>query len=225
MTRPIIGLTGLAGSGKDTVADHLCAVHGFARLAYADKLREEVAHAWGIDLQPLLTRENKEIPTPVLALANCQCSRFKLAMYQLLISDADDPNDPATDEKWHLELTQPRSPRWIMQRWGTDFRRAWFGDSYWRDALAHQLADISGPVVITDVRFDDEAIQLSQLGGEIWHITRPNLAPVEGHASERGIATCYIDRWLDNASSTAHLHGLASIFLDTMIYAQEGKAA
>jgi hypothetical protein len=36
----IVGLTGFAGSGKDTVAEILVQEHGFKRYAFADKLRE-----------------------------------------------------------------------------------------------------------------------------------------------------------------------------------------
>ena len=37
---PIIGFTGLAGSGKDTACDHLVDKHGFTKLAFADLMRE-----------------------------------------------------------------------------------------------------------------------------------------------------------------------------------------
>lgn len=40
MSSSIIGLTGFAGSGKDTVADILVAEYGFVKLAFADPLRE-----------------------------------------------------------------------------------------------------------------------------------------------------------------------------------------
>lgn len=41
MTAPIlIGLSGKAGSGKDTLGDHLIAAHGFQRVALADPLKQ-----------------------------------------------------------------------------------------------------------------------------------------------------------------------------------------
>lgn len=36
----LIGLSGKAGAGKDTIADYLATVHGFERVAFADPLRE-----------------------------------------------------------------------------------------------------------------------------------------------------------------------------------------
>ena len=38
----ILGLTGVRGSGKDTLADHLVDHYGFRRIAFADPVREKV---------------------------------------------------------------------------------------------------------------------------------------------------------------------------------------
>ena len=41
--RRIIGIAGLIGSGKDTVANHLINEHNFQRIKFADKLKDGVA--------------------------------------------------------------------------------------------------------------------------------------------------------------------------------------
>ncbi|CAB4123963.1 hypothetical protein UFOVP45_75 [uncultured Caudovirales phage] len=46
----IIGLSGYARSGKDTVANHLVEKHGFVKLAFADPMREAL-----VRLDPLIT--------------------------------------------------------------------------------------------------------------------------------------------------------------------------
>ena len=38
----ILGLTGVRGSGKDTLADHLVERYNFKRIAFADPVREKV---------------------------------------------------------------------------------------------------------------------------------------------------------------------------------------
>lgn len=40
MTTTLIGLSGYARSGKDTVADFLCRMHAFDKMAFADPMRE-----------------------------------------------------------------------------------------------------------------------------------------------------------------------------------------
>ena len=59
MSRPIIVmLSGWAGSGKDTVAKYM---NTFQRLAFADKLKEDVSAEHGIPIEVFHTRE-KDIP-------------------------------------------------------------------------------------------------------------------------------------------------------------------
>lgn len=50
----IIGITGLAGAGKDTVANYLVDTYGFERRAFADKLKE-----FALDINPILKEHVK----------------------------------------------------------------------------------------------------------------------------------------------------------------------
>lgn len=175
----IIGLTGLAGAGKDTVADALVAHAGFRKLAFADELRLEVLHAFErADAALLANRATKESPTDRLALGWCTNLEFVHAVQAHLYGGA-----------MPLEaLDEPRSPRQIMQLWGTEYRRAQNAD-YWVIKLLERMIDLSRQqhrrLVVTDCRFANEAAAIRGAGGEIWQVFRPGLRPVEnGHASQ-----------------------------------------
>ena len=45
----IIGIVGLIGSGKDTMADYLVNVHGFRRDSFAATLKDAVSAVFGWD--------------------------------------------------------------------------------------------------------------------------------------------------------------------------------
>ncbi|WP_139225318.1 hypothetical protein [Nitrosomonas sp. Nm34] len=55
-------------------------------------------------------------------------------------------------------------------------------------------------LVLSDVRFDNEAQMIKRNGGVIWHIERKNnpFAVNTGHESERGIDDRYIDQIICN---------------------------
>ena len=49
----IIGVTGLIGSGKDTIADYLCTHKGFKRISFAASLKDAVSSVFGWDREML----------------------------------------------------------------------------------------------------------------------------------------------------------------------------
>ena len=203
MKAKLIGLTGPAGCGKDTVADYLCSHKGFTRYAYADPLRLEVAAAFGISVDLLMDRDHKEKPTEKLALERCTDRRFVASI-----------ND------WHwvdFSTTSPRSPRFIMQAWGTEYRRAFDGQDYWINQAENALADLDRAgivnVVITDVRFEDEANFIRNKGGQIWHLHRPDRIVINPHISELGVAIHDGDLEIINGSSIGNLHTQVALLL------------
>lgn len=154
----LLGFHGPAGAGKDTCAQ-LLASHGFQAVAFADALRAEIAEAWRIDTRMLSDRATKEWPIEALAIGRCADRGFVLGY-------------PAE------QRDEPRSPRWIMQQWGTEYRRANFRH-YWIEKVhawvRARRAEGLHRLCVTDVRFPNEAELVRYLGGVVVRVHRPSL--------------------------------------------------
>jgi hypothetical protein len=110
--------------GKDTVADYL-ALKGFVRVAFADNLKKEVAEAYRTTVARLEERELKETAQPYLALIRCHDAEFiEVALTHLGLAESrfGDPS-PENAARLHAAMISPRSPRWVTQLWGTEYRR------------------------------------------------------------------------------------------------------
>lgn len=100
----LIGLTGLAGTGKDTVREMLERDHGFTGLAFADPIRQMVRALLsenGFDTEYMDDRALKEQPIPTLGVSyrhiaqtlgtewgrKCMGQRFWLQIAQAFIID------------------------------------------------------------------------------------------------------------------------------------------
>jgi hypothetical protein len=208
MTKPhvLIGLTGPAGCGKDTVADLLVTHAGFKKIAFADPLRAEISDAFQIDIGHLTRRETKEHPMSAMALIKCADHAF---VDRMVVTKK------IHHEPWLIQdyLNAPRSPRQIMQWWGTDYRRRQKLD-YWLSKTARRihdgLADRSAPrIVVTDLRFDNEADLITRHGGLIWRVTRPGceVAP-NAHASEVTGEAFKPEAVINNTHDIKHLQQL-----------------
>lgn len=60
----LIGLTGAAGSGKDTAADYLVSQHAWRKVLFAQPLKDGLCAMFGWSPEQLLDREWKETPLP-----------------------------------------------------------------------------------------------------------------------------------------------------------------
>lgn len=153
----LLGLTGKAAVGKNSCAAALNEL-GFTSIAFADAIRAEVASAWGIDERMLTERVTKETPLPGLAIARCNSDEFiEWAALQ------------------QLDTHQMRSPRWVMQRWGTEFRLA-KNALHWINLLNQRIHRLTSGgihrIVITDVRTQDEAAFVKLMGGHLARVHR-----------------------------------------------------
>lgn len=198
--RPLlIGLTGHANAGKDTVAQLLSIHTGAARFAFADGVYQEVARAFDVSSTAVLgLRATKEIPIDCLALYRCMDRGFVDALPAHIRS----------------EPYKARSPRNILQWWGTEYRRAQ-NPGHWVAAAQQTILGLwaqpmpPSSIVVTDVRFPNEAELIRNLGGFIWKIERPGAAPAPtGHISEVQGDEFRPDLTIGNVHDIRHLQSI-----------------
>lgn len=115
-----------------------------------------------------------------------------------------------SDPYWQARKEEPIpalgvSPRRMMQTLGTEWGRQLINPDLWL-IMAHQRLLQSGPgMIISDVRFDNEAAWIRRHGGRIIHVIRPDTKAVEAHASEDGIEVKDVDVRLFNNGTLEEL--------------------
>ncbi len=120
-----------------------------------------------------------------------------------------DEVDGASKDEIHPRLGV--SVRRLMQTLGTDWGRKMIGEDLWIKRLDAnvQLLRRAGhkPIVITDVRYENEADYVRRHGGAIWHVHRKVPANVVRlHDSEAGIAMLPgTDSFIDNSAGLEQL--------------------
>lgn len=184
----IIGLSGYARSGKDEAAKGLERI-GFHRVAFADKLREFL-----YKLNPIL---------PSVSFG--QGSSNKTYRVQEFIDKYgwDGYKDPDPYEK-HIS----QEIRQLLQRLGTECGRETISDTIWIDAAlgSHGSGLYSDNIVVTDVRFPNEAQAIKERGGQVIRIERPGVGPANDHPSETALDYWQFDRVIVNDGSIRDLH-------------------
>ncbi|GGG68590.1 hypothetical protein GCM10011374_36200 [Kocuria dechangensis] len=112
------------------------------------------------------------------------------------------------------ELPAHREIRRLQQVFGTEAGRSVFGEDLWIRLLFAAAATIEGPVVVTDIRFDNEAKAIRDAGGTVIKIHRPDLAASgDIHASEAGVSKKLIDTTIVNDGELERLY----VLLDTVV--------
>lgn len=106
------------------------------------------------------------------------------------------------------------SGRVFLQRYGTEAHRDIFGEDFWLDQLlpltfsdSKKLRtnfDNSAIGIISDLRFDNEAERIIELGGAVWQVDR-QIQQNDAHTSEKGIDPELISCHLDNSAGLPEL--------------------
>lgn len=179
----LVGITGFAGSGKDTAAQTLIDA-GFERRAFADPLRTGL-----LALNPWVTHgvnvwwdsQNEQHSDPT-------AERLSEVIERVGWDYA----------KWHYpEIRQ------LLQRYGTEAGRDVHGQLCWIKATENTM-EVSKHYVITDVRFPNERDYIQQQGGLVIRICRDGVGAANEHSSEQVLDD--VDVGVFNNGSIEALH-------------------
>jgi hypothetical protein len=88
------------------------------------------------------------------------------------------------EQGWEAAKAYPEARR-ILQVLGTTARNV-LGDDVWLRAAEKKMLMAAAPVVISDVRFPNEALFVRRHGGELWRVHRHNS---DGTDYDNGIGT------------------------------------
>lgn len=178
----LIGLSGYARSGKDTVGDYLVKHHGFVKVSFAEPMRQAL-----LALNPYLQSSNAWIGEGVRLQDVIHAYGW----------------DGYKGSFWGDDI------RGLMQRFGTEVGRKQFGEDFWVDK-ASKLIDTylwqDMNVVITDMRFVNEAKAVEALGGQTWRIERDGVVAANAHVSETALDTYGFDQLIRNDGSLDELY-------------------
>lgn len=111
-----------------------------------------------------------------------------------------------TEHKEDIDNKFGFSPRQLFQILGTEFGRDMLGQDIWIKAIARDIEQNQHEtVVITDLRFENEAEYIKSIGGVIWEVEREDLPEVRSHSSENGIPKEYVDFTIKNNGTLEEL--------------------
>lgn len=167
----VLGLSGAALAGKDTVADYLISEHGWTgKLSFAKNLKDMCREVFGLSLEDVETQEGKKrrFKEPVsFSKAHLQSILYwmlKTHPSKLILNDSYGSVQNLTGKRL-------KSPREILQFVGTDICRA-LVPTYHVDIILNSAAR-EGNWIITDVRFPNEGdLILDDLKGLVINIDR-----------------------------------------------------
>ena len=201
----LLGITGRAKSGKDTVGEYLQKAHQYKQYAFADPIKKAAHEMFGIPLEAFYDQSLKEIIIP----------------------------------EWGF------TPRKILQLLGTEAGREIFDNDMWvkrgeiewnnlkkeysniittQEITLHTKMAFEAPIripsglVITDIRFENEAAMIRRRGGKVLHMYRDDLEEIETHVSEAGIKMHDDDYIIDNNGSLADLVNIVDNMIEILQY-------
>ncbi|MFI2242386.1 deoxynucleotide monophosphate kinase family protein [Streptomyces chrestomyceticus] len=180
-----IALMGRARSGKDTVGARLEARYNYVPLAFADPLKDTV-----LEIDPWVVYDLGEF-------GGKQSIRL---------------SDLIEHVGWERAKDEYYEVRRLLQSTGQSIRDR--DPDYWLRLMLSRVdtaRNLGRPVVLTDVRYPNEADALKRLGFRLVRVERPSLGPLPpfSHQSERSLIDYSPAVTIVNSGTLADLQALA----------------
>ncbi len=166
----------------------------------------------------------KKIDSNMVRVAFADC--LKDEVYEMVLK-------PNQIERSALDDSRKKYFRLILQGWGGEFRRQFNSDTYWLDKCREKVDELerqgfTGTVVITDVRYQNEAQWIKDSGGTLVRINRPRKGLIgwfkdklgivpDKHMSECDLDKCQLfDMIINNSGKIEDLSKPAEALLDML---------
>lgn len=170
----LIGIHGIAGAGKDTICDIIADIYPTVteRIPFAEPVKEAAATFLDVSREQIdLWKNDPNIRIQVVE------------------------NRSTVQQEIHSDLTM----RHVLRLIGHEGRRI-FGEDIWLNLnIGNQARTFHWEkiCVITDVRYENEAECIRNMGGFVVHVVRPEIDRPD-HGSEAGIPEELIDYTIHN---------------------------
>jgi len=151
----LVGISGVKGSGKDTIADILVEDFGFTKIAFADDLKLSVGQTLNITRSDIDEWKNIE-------------------HIRVVVENKKAPSTHLVDLSF----------RELLQRWGTEGHRHVFGTDFWVEQLFRRNLDWKKDFVIPDARFFNEIEKIKSFFGSTIILVEGRATSSDSHASE-----------------------------------------
>lgn len=166
-----IGITGRARVGKDTAGQWLVDNRGYRRLGFADALKDAA-----LKVDPIIDPD---------------VSDYGAATLSMIVGDVG----------WERAKDEHPEVRRILQELGASIRA--IDPEFWLRTALKKVRDANEagvPVVITDVRYPNEAASLKAAGFHLLYVERPGV-PQLNHESEGALTAADADYAINNSGS------------------------
>ena len=176
----LIGLVGKKRAGKDSFASRLTSAHGFVRYAFADPLK-----ALMLELDPF-------VDSTIDIERDTRGVRLSEVIAEI---------------GWEGAKEIPEVRR-LLQAHG-DAARRHIGEDVWLSATMEKVLREPRPVVVTDVRYPNEADAIEAHGGTLVRIIRTGRQDNDNHITETALDDRRTPYVVLNSGTLGDLYGYA----------------